>query len=105
MIANDLSLLHAGATLVESLWADGRRLRPHEVVAEFAKHLEVELDLLREASNASQLKRNFEGSRLLLVPQIYWDYCSHDVMVMERMHGTPVSAVAELRAQASTSRG
>src|SRR5262245_27902146 len=99
VIANDLALLNASATLIELLWADGRRLRPHEVVAEFAKHLEVELDLLREASNASQLGRNFEGSPLLLVPQVYWDYCSNDVMVMQRMHGTPVSAVAALRAQ------
>jgi ubiquinone biosynthesis protein len=99
VIAGDLALLHAGATLIEWLWADGRRLRPHEVVNEFAKHLEVELDLLREASNASQLRRNFEGSPLLLVPQVYWDYCSSEVMVMERMHGTPVSQVDALRAQ------
>jgi ubiquinone biosynthesis protein len=99
VIAGDLALLHTGATLIEWLWADGRRLRPHEVVNEFAKHLEVELDLLREASNASQLRRNFEGSPVLLVPQIYWDYCSRDVMVMERMHGTPVSQVQALRAQ------
>jgi len=68
-------------------------------VGEFAKHLEVELDLLREASNASQLGRNFRGSPLLLVPQVHWDYCSNDVMVMERMHGTPVSQVDALRAQ------
>jgi ubiquinone biosynthesis protein len=99
VIARDLELLHAGASLIEWLWADGRRLRPHEVVDEFAKHLEVELDLLREASNASQLRRNFEGSPLLLVPQVYWDYCSSEVMVMERMHGTPVSQVQALRAQ------
>jgi ubiquinone biosynthesis protein len=99
VIAGDLALLHAGASLIESLWADGRRLRPHEVVNEFAKHLEVELDLLREASNASQLRRNFQDSPLLLVPRVYWDYCSSEVMVMERMHGTPVSQVAALRAQ------
>src|SRR5882672_384955 len=99
VIAGDLALLHTGATLIEWLWSDGRRLRPHEVVDEFAKHLEVELDLLREASNASQLRRNFRESPLLLVPQIYWDYCSSEVMVMERMHGTPVSQVAALRAQ------
>jgi len=99
VIAKDLSLLDAGASLIEALWSDGKRLRPHEVVAEFAKHLEVELDLLREASNASQLRRNFEGSRLLLVPEVYWDYCSSEVMVMQRMHGTPVSQVNELRAQ------
>jgi ubiquinone biosynthesis protein len=99
VIAGDLALLHAGATLIEWLWADGRRLRPHEVVNEFAKHLEVELDLLREASNASQLRRNFEGSPLLLVPRVHWDYCSSEVMVMERMRGTPVSQVESLRAQ------
>jgi len=99
VIANDLALLDAGATLVELGWADGRRLRPHEVVAEFSKHLEVELDLLREASNASLLRRNFKDSPLLLVPEIYWDYCSTEVMVMQRMRGTPVSGVAELRAQ------
>ncbi len=99
VIAGDLALLHTGATLIEWLWSDGRRLRPHEVVDEFAKHLEVELDLLREASNASQLGRNFRDSPLLLVPQIHWDYCSNEVMVMERMHGTPVSQVDALRAQ------
>jgi ubiquinone biosynthesis protein len=99
VIADDLALLHSGATLIEWLWSDGRRLRPHEVVEEFAKHLEVELDLLREAANASQLRRNFEGSPLLLVPQVHWDYCSSEVMVMQRMHGTPVSQVSELQAQ------
>jgi len=99
VIAGDLALLHAGATLIEWLWSDGRRLRPHEVVDEFAKHLEVELDLLREASNASQLGRNFRDSPLLLVPQVHWDYCSNEVMVMERMHGTPVSQIGALRAQ------
>jgi ubiquinone biosynthesis protein len=99
VIAGDLALLHAGATLIEWLWSDGRRLRPHEVVDEFSKHLEVELDLLREASNASQLRRNFEGSPLLLVPGLYWDYCSSEVMVMQRMHGTPISQVDALRAQ------
>jgi ubiquinone biosynthesis protein len=99
IINEDLALLEAGASLVEWLWADGKRLRPHEVVAEFAKHLEVELDLLREASNASQLRRNFADSPLLIVPEIHWDYCTSEVMVMERMHGTPISRVGELRAQ------
>jgi ubiquinone biosynthesis protein len=99
VIAGDLALLHAGATLIEWLWADGRRLRPHEVVGEFAKHLEVELDLLREASNASQLRRNFTDSPLLIVPEIHWDYCSSEVMVMQRMRGTPISQIGELRAQ------
>jgi ubiquinone biosynthesis protein len=99
VIRNDVALLDAGASLIELLWADGKRLRPHEVVAEFAKHLDDELDLMREAANASQLRRNFQNSPLLLVPEIYWDYCSTEVMVMQRMEGTPVSQVARLRAQ------
>jgi ubiquinone biosynthesis protein len=99
VIGNDLALLHDGATLMQALWREGRRLRPHEVVDEFAKHLDDELDLMREASNASQLRRNFEDSPLLLIPEVHWDYCNEEVMVMERMHGTPVSHVAELRAQ------
>jgi ubiquinone biosynthesis protein len=96
-IAKDLALLDTAAGLVERLWADGRRLRPREVVAEFAHHLDEELDLMREAANASQLRRNFERSALLLVPQVHWDLCSQRVMVMERMHGTPVSQVQTLR--------
>ncbi len=99
VIRNDLALLNAGASLMECLWADGKRLRPHEVVAEFARHLNDELDLMREAANASQLHRNFAGSPLLRVPEIYWEHCSTEVMVMQRMHGAPVSHVAELRAQ------
>ena len=99
IIGKDVALLDAAASLVELLWADGRRLRPHEVVAEFAKHLEDELDLIREAANASQLRRNFQTSPLLLVPEVHWDYCSTEVMVMQRMHGTPVSQVSRLREQ------
>lgn len=99
VIGHDLALMHAGATLVERLWADGRRLRPHAVVAEFAKHLDNELDLMREAANASLLRRNFEGSALLTVPEVYWDYCAQEVMVMQRMHGTPVNQKAALEEQ------
>jgi ubiquinone biosynthesis protein len=99
VIAKDLALLDTGATLMEVLWSDGRRLKPHEVIAEFARHLEDELDLMREAANASQLRRNFRDSPLLLVPEIHWDYCTSEVMVMQRMHGTPVSQVHALRAQ------
>jgi ubiquinone biosynthesis protein len=99
VIAKDLALLDTGATLVELLWADGRRLKPHEVIAEFARHLEDELDLMREAANASQLRRNFRDSPLLLVPEVHWDHCTSEVMVMQRMQGTPVSQVDALRAQ------
>src|SRR5512146_1453551 len=96
-VAKDVALLETAAGLIELLWADGRRLKPREVVAEFSRHLEDELDLMREAANASQLRRNFVDSTLLRVPEIYWDWCSQRVMVMERMHGTPVSQVATLR--------
>ncbi len=99
VIRSDLQLLDAGASLMEWLWSDGKRLKPHEVVAEFARHLDDELDLMREAANASQLRRNFAGSPLLAVPEIFWEYCSTEVMVMQRMRGTPVSQVDELRAQ------
>jgi ubiquinone biosynthesis protein len=98
-VARDLKLLETAAGLVERLWADGRRLKPREVVAEFARHLDEELDLMREAANASQLRRNFEGSALLRVPEMYWTWCAPRVMVMERMVGTPVSQVERLRAR------
>ena len=96
-VARDLELLRTAAAFIERRWADGRRLRPREVVAEFARHLDDELDLMREAANASQLARNFEGSALLRVPAVYWDLCAQRVMVMERMHGTPISQVSALR--------
>ena len=98
-IGRDVLLLETAAGLLERIWLEGRRLKPREVVGEFSRHLEEELDLLREAANASQLRRNFERSPLLAVPEVHWDYCSQRVMVMERMRGTPISQVAALRAQ------
>jgi ubiquinone biosynthesis protein len=98
VISHDVALLKVAADLVEWLWADGRRLKPREVINEFEKHLEDELDLMREAANASQLRRNFADSPLLRVPEMYWDYCSTRVMVMERMYGMPVNQVDALRA-------
>jgi ubiquinone biosynthesis protein len=97
IIAHDIALLKVAADLIESLWADGRRLKPRQVITEFEKHLEDELDLMREAANGSLLRRNFADSPLLRVPEMYWDYCSTQVMVMERMHGTPISQVDALR--------
>src|SRR6185436_18819105 len=99
VIEEDIALLNIAAGLIERLWKDGRRLKPREVVGEFEKHLHDELDLLREAANASQLRRNFADSPLLRVPEIFWDYCSSEVMVMQRMSGTPVSQVEKLRSQ------
>jgi len=98
VIEKDVSLMHAAATLVETLWADGRRLRPHEVIREFEKNLRDELDLMREAANCSQLRRNFRNSPLLLIPEVHWDWTTSDVLVMERMYGIPVSRVDELAA-------
>ena len=99
IIAHDVALMDSGAMLVEALWPDGKRLKPREVVTEFARHLDDELDLMREASNCSQLRRNFLDSPLLLVPEVYWDYCYSGVMVMQRVKGTPISQVAKLREQ------
>jgi ubiquinone biosynthesis protein len=99
-IERDLALMQTGAWLVENLWSDGKRLKPREVVAEFDKTIHDELDLAREAANCSQLRRNFLHSPLLLVPEVYWDWCNSEVMVMERMSGTPISQVERLRAEA-----
>ncbi len=98
IIERDLEVLHALADLAQRYWAEGRRLRPREVVDEYQKTILDELDLMREAANASQLKRNFAGSDLLYVPEVYWDYCRNDVMVMERIHGVPISDLARLKA-------
>ena len=98
VIDHDLALLDTFALLLEKLWSDGKRLKPREVVAEFAKYLRDELDLMREAANASQLRRNFSESQLLIVPEIHWDWCTSTVMVMERMKGTPISQIDKLRA-------
>jgi ubiquinone biosynthesis protein len=97
IIERDLEVLYALAGLAERYWRESRRLRPTEVVAEYEKTILDELDLMREAANAAQLRRNFLGSPLLYVPEIYWDYCHVSVMVMERIHGVPISDMARLR--------
>jgi ubiquinone biosynthesis protein len=97
VIARDIEVLYAVAGLAARYWTEGARLRPVELVREYEKTVLDELDLMREAGNAAQLKRNFAGSALLYVPEVYWDYCRADVMVMERIHGLPVSNVAEMR--------
>lgn len=97
-IEQDLRLMRMMAGWVDRFSADGRRLRPREVVAEFDKYLHDELDLVREASSAAQLRRNMEGLQLVLVPEMLWDYCTTDVLVMERMYGVPINQVGRLRA-------
>ncbi len=97
VIDKDLSLMRMMAGWVESLSADGKRLKPREVVAEFDKYLHDELDLVREAANAAQLRRNMQGLDLVLIPEMIWDFCHPEVIVMERMHGVPISQVDRLR--------
>jgi len=96
-IEKDIGLMRMMAGWVQNLSSDGKRLKPLEVVAEFDKYLHDELDLVREASSAAQLRRNMAGLDLVLIPEIFWDYCMPDVMVMERMHGVPIGQTARLR--------
>jgi ubiquinone biosynthesis protein len=97
VIEKDLALMRLMAAWVERLSDDGKRLKPREVVAEFDKYLHDELDLVREAANAAQLRRNMEGLGLVLIPEMFWDFCHPEVIVMERMKGVPISQVAQLR--------
>jgi ubiquinone biosynthesis protein len=96
-VERDLQVLFAFARMAQRYWADGRRLRPVEVVAEYEKTVLNELDLMREAANAAQLRRNFQGSKQIYVPAVHWDYCRPEVMVMERIHGIPVNDMVRLR--------
>jgi len=104
MIERDLAVLYALADLAQRYSREARRLRPREIVDEYQKTVLDELDLMREAANASQLKRNFAGSELLYVPEVYWDYCRNDVMVMERIHGVPISDLQRLKAAGTNIR-
>lgn len=96
-IERDLEVLHTFARLAQRYWPTGRRLRPVEVVTEYKKTVLNELDLMREAANAAQLRRNFRGSKMLYVPEVYFDYCRPGVMVMERIKGIPISDIDSLR--------
>ena len=98
-IERDLALLYVLAGLAERYWSEGKRLRPGDVVSEYEKTILDELDLSREAANASQLRRNFSKSNMLYVPEVYWPWTQRNVMVMERIHGTPISDIDELRKQ------
>lgn len=95
----DMALLSLLAAWIEKYVPDGKRLRPREVVADYRLTIFDELNLQREAANASQLRRNFLNSPLLYIPEVYWDYCRSNVMVMERIEGIPVTDLAQLQAQ------
>ncbi len=98
-ISRDLEVMRALALLAERWWPEARRLKPIAVVREYHQTIIDELDLMREAANASQLRRNFAGTTLLYVPEVHWDLCRGDVMVMERIHGVPIGDLATLRAR------
>ncbi len=96
-VERDIEVLYLIAGLAQRYWADGHRLRPIEIVGEYEKTILHELDLMREAANAAQLRRNFQGSPLIYVPEVYWDFCRTQVMVMERIYGVPIRDMDTLR--------
>ncbi|MEM7430634.1 MAG: ubiquinone biosynthesis regulatory protein kinase UbiB [Pseudomonadota bacterium] len=98
LIERDLEVLRFIAELAEKYWQHGKRLRPIELVDEYEHTILDELDLMREAGNAAQLKRNFAGSDMLYVPEIYWDFCRPEVLVQERIFGTPINDMDALEA-------
>ncbi|MBE0510820.1 MAG: ubiquinone biosynthesis regulatory protein kinase UbiB [Chromatiales bacterium] len=98
VIRRDIGLMYILADKLQQYWNEGRRLRPREVVREFEKNLIDELDLMREAASATQIRRNFSQSKLLYVPEIHWPHCRRNVMVMERIHGIPISHIETIRA-------
>ncbi|PID49425.1 MAG: ubiquinone biosynthesis regulatory protein kinase UbiB [Proteobacteria bacterium] len=97
-IRQDLELMYIIAHLIQRHWREGRRLRPVEVVSEYEKNILDELDLVREAANASQLRHNFENNPMLYIPEVYWRYTHKNVMVMERIYGIPMGNIDELKA-------
>lgn len=99
IIKRDISLLYSIANLALKYWSGSKRLKPLEVIAEFEYTILSELDLMREAANASLLRRNFRHSNILYIPEIYWPYTRHKVIVMERIEGIPVADVEQLKAK------
>jgi ubiquinone biosynthesis protein len=97
IIARDLELLHVLADYADRFWSQGKRLKPKEIVADYDKTIHDELDMMREAASASQLKVNFKDSDLIYVPMVYWDHTCHSVLVMERIYGIPIRDVDRLR--------
>jgi ubiquinone biosynthesis protein len=98
VIEQDIALLRTLAAVAEAGFPDGKRLKPREVVAEFDKYLHDELDMMHEAANASQLRRNFTASDMLLVPEVFYDYTAREVLTLEWMRGTPIGQIERLRA-------
>lgn len=104
LIERDIEVLYALARLASRYWPDAHRLRPMELIREYEKTILDELDLMREAANAAQLRRNFSDSTLLYVPEVHWDYCRPNVMVMERVNGVLVNDLDELHKRGANIR-
>ena len=96
-VKKDIKLLHLIANILYKIWSDGKRLKPDEVVSEFERHTQSELNLLLEAGHCSHLGENFKDKKLLVVPTVFWDYCHEKVMVMERMDGIPISNIDAIK--------
>ncbi len=96
-ISQDISLMYMVANAIETYWQQGKRLRPVEVVSDYEQTILDELDLQREAANASQLRRNFDQSPLIYIPKIYWDFTNPSMLVMERIYGIPVADLDTLK--------
>lgn len=98
IIQQDISWLYSCAQVAEYINYDARRMHLIEVINDYEKTINDELDLQREGANISQLRRNFENSDLLYIPKIYWPLCRQQVLVMERIYGIPISDMAALNA-------
>lgn len=99
IISKDINLLRFIARIIERYSTEGKRLRIAEIVEDYRNTIYDELDLMHEAANASQLRRNFLGSDMLYIPEVYWDYTRRNVMVMERIYGISATDIKALNAQ------
>jgi len=96
-VEKDIELLKTVAGLAEKFWQGGARVQPLEVVREFESFVYDELNMQSEAANASMLRRNFEDSADLYIPQVFWPWCTKKVLVMERVSGLPIGDIDKLR--------
>ena len=98
-IEKDISALYIIARSLENFWSESEQVKPTEIVQEYEKTIINELNLKREAANAARLKKNFAKSEMLYVPEIYWDYCRTNILVQERIYGTPIRDIDTLKKQ------
>lgn len=97
IIRQDISLLYSIARILNRYWGEAKRVHPIEIVEEFEHHLFGELDMQREAANASQLRRNFKNHSYLYIPEVFWDFTSKNILVIERVYGIPIADIEALK--------